>query len=222
MKKKNILEASVHIPVKSNEAKYFHALSVLDKLFKENDIHYWLEAGSLIGAMREGTYLEWDKDMDTSFFEEDLNRVDKLKPEFEKHGLLLLGETSFRLCDKAGNHLICVMPCSTVDDYLVKYSYYLDYLVLNHVQRLLPELHTMISRVKLFMWFRKKCRKISFTRAPIDYLGNFAYVEWCGTMCSIPEHAESYLAFRFGNWREPVEYKCNMDVGWQYTRRTYP
>lgn len=39
-------------------------LKFLDKVCKENNIVYWLDSGTLIGAARHGGFIPWDDDMD--------------------------------------------------------------------------------------------------------------------------------------------------------------
>jgi len=39
------------------EDSFFDALKVLDVCFKTFGVDYWLDAGSLIGAIREGSYI---------------------------------------------------------------------------------------------------------------------------------------------------------------------
>nr|CAH7742259.1 unnamed protein product [Callosobruchus chinensis] len=52
-----------------------YIFNVLD----EAGIRYWLEAGSLLGAMRSGDILPWDHDVDVGFVREDLARCHWLK-----------------------------------------------------------------------------------------------------------------------------------------------
>ncbi|CAH1995876.1 unnamed protein product [Acanthoscelides obtectus] len=48
-------------------------------ILDESGIRYWLEAGSLLGAMRSGDILPWDHDVDVGFVREDLTRCHWLK-----------------------------------------------------------------------------------------------------------------------------------------------
>lgn len=48
-------------------------------MLEEAGIRYWLEAGSLLGAMRSGDILPWDHDVDIGFIREDLSRCEWLK-----------------------------------------------------------------------------------------------------------------------------------------------
>ncbi|CAG9860095.1 unnamed protein product [Phyllotreta striolata] len=52
-----------------------HVFNMLD----QNGVRYWLEAGSLLGAMRNGDILPWDHDVDVGFIREDSSRCEWLK-----------------------------------------------------------------------------------------------------------------------------------------------
>lgn len=57
-----------------------HVFNTLD----EAGIRYWLEAGSLLGAMRSGDILPWDHDVDVGFNRDDLLRSSWLKKAKDK------------------------------------------------------------------------------------------------------------------------------------------
>ena len=41
----------------------------------ENDLHYWLAQGSLLGAVRHGGYIPWDDDLDVGMTRQELQRA---------------------------------------------------------------------------------------------------------------------------------------------------
>lgn len=64
-----------------------HVFTILD----EAGIRYWLEAGSLLGAMRSGDILPWDHDVDIGFIRDDISRCEWLnkskdRPTIDKKG----------------------------------------------------------------------------------------------------------------------------------------
>jgi len=64
--------------------KEYEMLCKLDDVCRKNDITYFLEAGTLIGAARHKDFIPWDDDIDIYFkrkdFEKFLKHADEMKP----------------------------------------------------------------------------------------------------------------------------------------------
>ena len=58
---------------------------IIDKVFKELNIQYWLEYGTLLGAIREKGLIKHDYDIDLGLFLEDYS--EDIQTIFEKYGL---------------------------------------------------------------------------------------------------------------------------------------
>ncbi|WXT99937.1 MAG: hypothetical protein Ctma_0643 [Catillopecten margaritatus gill symbiont] len=50
--------------LKDLQAELLGLLKIIDKVCRENNIEYWLHAGTLLGAVRHGGYIPWDDDID--------------------------------------------------------------------------------------------------------------------------------------------------------------
>lgn len=66
-----------------------HVISIL----QESGVRFWLESGSLLGAMRIGDVLPWDYDVDIGFNRDDVTqcswlRKAKIKPTVDNQGYL--------------------------------------------------------------------------------------------------------------------------------------
>lgn len=57
----------------------------IKKVFEDNDIEFFLNAGTLLGAIREGRIFEWDHDIDLAILD-NFGRVISVIPELKKRG----------------------------------------------------------------------------------------------------------------------------------------
>jgi len=151
---------------------YYQGLCAVKEVFLKHDITFWLEAGSLIGAIREGRIIKDDNDFDVSIYEIDCPRILKKLPtlqnEFKKHGFDFNGTWRFGL-SKNGDHIGCILPVIERDGFLIK-----------------------VIRDD------GGNRKLKFVRARHETVGNLAWVKMYNKMMPIPEHPEDYLGARFG------------------------
>ncbi|WP_040213672.1 LicD family protein [Clostridium polynesiense] len=56
-------------------------LKIVDKVCRENDIDYWIEGGTLLGAVRHGGFIPWDDDLDIAMPREDYERFLQIAPK---------------------------------------------------------------------------------------------------------------------------------------------
>lgn len=63
-------------------------LKVIDKICKENNINYWIDAGTLLGAKRHGGFIPWDDDCDICMMREDYNKFQKVIKNELPEGLI--------------------------------------------------------------------------------------------------------------------------------------
>lgn len=65
-------------------------LGEFDALCKANDIPYWINFGTLIGAIRHGGFIPWDDDTDLGIMRDDLNRLMKVVEEEPRYRITVV------------------------------------------------------------------------------------------------------------------------------------
>jgi len=61
--------------LKSMHEKHKKLLQKLDLIANEKDLSYWIDGGTLLGAVREKDIIPWDDDSDTSMTEQDSQKL---------------------------------------------------------------------------------------------------------------------------------------------------
>lgn len=63
------------------QLKQLGILKEIDKVCKRHDIGYWLDSGTLLGAVRHGGFIPWDDDIDIGMTLEDEKRFLEIAPK---------------------------------------------------------------------------------------------------------------------------------------------
>ncbi len=76
-------------------------LVFIDEVCRKNDIPYWLDSGTLLGAMRHGGFIPWDDDADICILRSDAERLKKIMmTEYQDVDYILQ-------CDETDPHAYC-------------------------------------------------------------------------------------------------------------------
>lgn len=62
------------------QLKQLGILEVIDQICKKHNIEYWLDGGSILGAVRHGGFIPWDDDIDIAMRQEELDRFIQVAP----------------------------------------------------------------------------------------------------------------------------------------------
>ena len=64
--------------LREDQKKMLGILVEFDRICRENDIRWWLDSGTLLGAVRHGGFIPWDDDMDICVMKKDYRRLRKI------------------------------------------------------------------------------------------------------------------------------------------------
>lgn len=100
--KNEFLEKYMKENLRACQLKQTAILVEIDRVCRKHNIPYWLDGGSLLGAVRHGGFIPWDDDIDIAMRLEDLERFKQIAPQELKCGLFLQTQESDPSCPIPG------------------------------------------------------------------------------------------------------------------------
>jgi len=86
---------------KMNEKIGFEVLSGVKEILDRHNIHFWLDYGTLLGAIRDKRFIPSDNDIDITVFNEDIPKLKELKQDFRMAGYeVFYGDTDVEIKKK--------------------------------------------------------------------------------------------------------------------------
>lgn len=83
------LQQSKEQQLRACQLKQLSILEEIDRICRKHDIGYWLDGGTLLGAVRHDGFIPWDDDIDIAMRQEDLDRFISIAPKELREGLFL-------------------------------------------------------------------------------------------------------------------------------------
>jgi len=180
--------------------------AVVETLDRYN-IAYYLDFGTLIGAVREKGLIPWDDDIDISLLNEsDYQKMPQVLKEIQrKYGLrtyLFTFETAKRKRQKRGK---------------VIYTEKVSFTSMNHFQiaKVRNNKFWIFGRGNtcIDIFFKYEFKQKSWWMAygkensiPLEYMSpELEEISFCGLQCKIPKEYDRYLTYKYGDWKIPKE-----------------
>ncbi len=201
-------------------------------LLEQAGIDYWVDSGTLLGLIREGDFIAWDKDIDLSIWADDLPALNRLRPQLKNLGydpwpaytgppyvlsLVPTGE------DRKEKIAVNIGGQFHHEDmvYRLVWDVRKNRFPRKDPRHWLSEVYRFPLHVSVFLmrsrlgarplvgrWPWTHIIEPGYWAVPYDLLKETKIHE---TGFRIPKRAEEYLTLRYGDWRKPVK-------DWDYKR----
>jgi lipopolysaccharide cholinephosphotransferase len=90
------------------QLRMLEILREVDRICRKNNIQYWLDGGTLLGAVRHGGFIPWDDDIDICVMRKDRKRLEKLLATELPDNLIFMNETATSRDSKVMDTKSCI------------------------------------------------------------------------------------------------------------------
>ena len=73
--------------LRSCQLKQLEILKIFDSICKKHNLRYWIDGGTLLGAVRHGGFIPWDDDLDVAMPSEDYKKFNEIVQQELPEGL---------------------------------------------------------------------------------------------------------------------------------------
>lgn len=189
----------------TDKSKYVKVLKVLKEVFDKHNIHYWLDYGTLWGAIRDDEILRYDNDVDVGVWKEYVSLISKTKKDFLKKRYILRvnkNHLNYELADINGKEMLCILFRTKTD----KYAYRMHFFPFVKIILLVDKL----KGYKIISFFWKVIIRLHLyndkeVTSTLETLGNFKKIKFYDDYHRVPEHPEKYLSWLYKNWKKVLK-----------------
>lgn len=192
---------------KKNRDDAIKLLKIVVDTLDKHDIEYYLDFGTLIGAVREKGLIPWDDDIDISLlYEKDYSKIplvlDEIKMNYKFRTYLLTFESTKEKRKKRGQ-TIYQEKVSFTDDRNFQIAK-----VRSNKFWIFGRGNTCID-----IFFKYKFEDNSCWLAygqensvPLEFMSDKTVeIDFCGIKVKILKEYDKYLTYKYGDWRTPKE-----------------
>ena len=158
-------------------------------IFKNCNIDYWIEGGTLLGIRRENRLLPWDNDIDVSINQDQIDKLDDFYTELKKAGYRVrtryfdstyefFAKDAIRMIKIREKRFFGLLKGAVCLDVFIKY----------------PKNGNSYWQIDN----KTKC-------VPSKFYQTFGNIEFKGFVYNIPALTDEYLTYRYGDWQKPVK-----------------
>ena len=198
-----------------NEKDAIRSIKFIDRVFKENNIPYWVDYGTLLGAIRDKKFIPWDTDIEFyMFYKKDEDRL-RIIEAIKKEGLKFSVDMSVRqgVTFKHNDGYIHMgfgwFRRTIGTTILSKICYHLPKFIRKWFMDFTHRHYSNSKRefIRPYSGKKRESHKIScMVRSwlPIFFCGKLKEVPFYDFKISVPGKAEDLLYFRYGkDWKTP-------------------
>lgn len=197
--------------IQKNREDSIRVLGIVVDTLKKHDIKYYLDFGTLIGAVRDKGLIPWDDDIDISLLnEKDYYKIPQVLREInKKHRLrtyLFTFDESKKKREKRGKEI----HHDTVD-FTSSQNY--------QIAKVRTNKFMIFGRgsVCIDIFFKYRYKNNFYWMAygqensvPVEHFSDkLVEVDFCGIKSSIPKEYNEYLTYKYGDWMTPKENWCH-------------
>ncbi len=215
-----------------NEDEAILSLKHVKMVLDEEGVDFWLDCGTLLGAVRDGKIIPWDNDIDLGAWRKDFDRIDQAIQRLQNEiytvhhpeevkiicGYSQVNITLYRLKDDEATRSFVVE-----DNYFSGFVFSISKLLEDEknaisVSENIPisftnALGTIFSKIPskirselafVLKNLHEMCSSKVIVSVPSKYFTDLSKIEFYGMEFSAPSPIEEYLKFRYGDdWRTP-------------------
>lgn len=210
----------------------------IKKVLDQYNVTFWLECGTLLGAMRDGTFIPWEHDIDFGVWKsqfpnstqqsitkvfiekgfqvwqtEDCMTVKNSDETFADINLYHLDGNHAIVSRYEPNNVIGVLSYMFHKTLIVPYYYKINPLKSRKdfvrsffviISRMLPSvLRKRLASLLITIYDKAGTKAVPWV-VPTHYIAGLSKILFLGIELNIPDKAEEYLSFRYGeDWRVP-------------------